>query len=54
MTTGPTSNMGPFFMANQIAKQVAIAVIAGVVSALIVRKITAPEPTAPKEKGILA
>lgn len=46
---------GAFFMGNQIAKQVAIAVVAGVVSALIVQKITkASQTTNARPAGFMA
>lgn len=46
---------GAFFMGSQIAKQVAVAVVAGVVSALIVQKITkASQTTNARNAGFMA
>lgn len=47
-------NRGHFFMRNQIVKQVAVTVVAGVITALIVRKFMAPKPTAQSKPGMMA
>lgn len=41
-------------MSNQIVKQVAVTVVAGVITALIVRKFMAPKPTAQSKPGMMA
>lgn len=41
-------------MRNNIATQIAVTVAAGVITALIVRRFSAPKPTAQRKPGMMA